>query len=443
MSSIQRWVGPNLPRWMARVSGVALIAVGLLEPIWSAQPVAPVITQIASNLPAVATVPGLPAQPAAGPAPVGLAVTPPMGWNGFNRFHRDVNEGIVESEARALVASGMAAAGYRYVNLDGGWDLLKRTWSGQLVPDPRKFPHGIKPVADYVHSLGLKFGIYTSAGYLNCAQTSAGSYGYYKQDAAMFASWGVDYVKLDWCSIPYRFYPGLSRRQVSQLLAGQMAQALASTRRPMVYDVNDWADTNPGSWARGLAHMWRTASDSRDAYSSLLFNFTHTVGLYQSAGPGGWNDPDMLEVGNGGMNATEYRSEFSLWAEMAAPLIAGNDLTAMSRNTVGILTNPQVIAVDQDRLGQPGRPIAKSNGLWVLAKPLEGGDVAVVLFNATNVPAIISTTAREVGVASGARYDLDDLWGGAMDRETTGSISANVPAHGVVMYTVSTLRSNS
>jgi len=429
MSSIQRWVELNLSHWMARVSGVALIVVGLLGPAWMAQPGAH-ITQL-----------GSPDQPvAAVETPAQLALTPPMGWNGFNRFIHDVNENRVEAQARALIASGMQAKGYTYINLDGGWDLFARSQKGELVADPGRFPHGIKPVADYVHSLGLKFGIYTSAGLFNCARTSAGSYGHYQQDATTFAAWGVDYVKFDWCFIPYKLYKSQSQRQVGQMLAELMGRALAATDRPMIYDVNDyWAGDETWTWAPKLAHMWRTAQDSKDHFQSLMQNFTHNVEHFKGARPGNWNDPDMLEVGNGGMTETEYQAQFSLWAVMAAPLIAGNDLTSMSDATQAILTNQAVISVDQDPLGRQGYPIASAGGLWVLVKPLAGGDRAIVLFNSTTRPRTISTTAAQAGLGGWSRYDLLDVWTGATI-QTGGEISATVAPHGVVMYVVSTLR---
>ncbi|HZC51192.1 MAG TPA: glycoside hydrolase family 27 protein [Mycobacterium sp.] len=379
----------------------------------------------------------------------GLARTPPMGWNGFNHFRRDVTESIVKTEAQTIVASGMQAAGYRYVNLDGGWDLLQRDPDGQLQPDPAKFPHGIKALADFVHSLGLKFGIYASAGLTNCAATSAGSYGHYQQDADTFASWGVDYVKLDWCVIPYQDFPDLSAEQVAQLLGTQMGQALAATRRPMVYDINDASGARnhdeDWTWAPGIANLWRVTSDIADTYTSMVNHFcscagqptgrSSDVGLYAFAGPGGWNDPDMLEVGNGGMTNTEYQAEFSLWAEMAAPLIAGNDLGTMSAATQRILTNRAVIAVDQDPLGKQGYPVTNASGDWVLSKQLANGDRAVVLFNQNDTPAVISTSASQIGLPDAQAYLQNDLWRHAATR-TTGAISATVPAHAVVMYRV-------
>src|SRR2546421_9339563 len=236
---------------------------------------------------------------------------------------------MVEAEARALVRSGMKAAGYTYVNLDGGWALPWRDSNGALIPNPFKFPDGIKAVADYVHNLGLKFGIYTSAGMKNCYGSMAGSYGHYRQDVATFASWGVDYVKFDRCFIPYGAFPHLSDGQIAQVLTRQMGAAIAAVGRPMVYDLN-FADVQSWAWPVPMAAMWRTTWDIKGTYRSLLSNFRANVSCYARARPGRWNDPDMLEIGNRGLTVTEQQAQFSLWAEMAAPLIAGNDLTTMT-----------------------------------------------------------------------------------------------------------------
>jgi len=370
---------------------------------------------------------------AIGPLSPELTAAPPMGWNGFNHFYHSVSAATVAAQANAIISSGMKAAGYRYVNLDGGWDLLWRSRSGSLQPDPAKFPQGIKPVADYVHSLGLRFGIYSSAGMENCAATSAGSYGHFRQDAALFAAWGVDYLKLDWCFIPYHNYPRLNRKQISQMLASEMADALAATGRLIVYDVNDVTNNEPWSSAPGRANLWRTTSDIQDKYSSMVWNFTHNVKHYVHAGPRGWNDPDMLEVGNGGMSVTEYQSQFSLWAEMAAPLIAGNDLATMSPVTQGILTNRAVIGVDQDPLGRQGYPVASAGGHWVLTKPLMNGDSAVVFFNQTDTAATITATATQVGMPTATEYSVLNLWTGTT-AQTAGVITATVPPHGSVFY---------
>ena len=365
----------------------------------------------------------------------GYALTPPMGWNGYNHFGLAVTDATVRAMARVLVASGMRSLGYVYVNLDGGWDLKQRDSSGRLQPDPRKFPHGIKPVADYVHALGLKFGIYTSAGYKNCANTSAGSFGHYNIDADTFASWGVDYVKLDWCYMPVRAYSWMSHVAMSQMLAKRFGAALLASGRKMVLDVNDWIDPSTPEWSDDLGNLGRTAPDITDSYASMLYNFKRNVRSYANAGPDHWNDPDMLEVGSAGLSLNEQRTQFSLWAEMAAPLIAGNDLSNMSHEVFAILTNTQVIAVDQDALGAQGYPVSNRNGLWVLAKPLSNEDRAVVLFDQNERPAVIRTTLADVGFTGSGTFQLHDLWTG-QTLTTKGVISALVPAHGVVMYLV-------
>ncbi len=388
-------------------------------------------------IPGQRPLPSLPAARIGHDFPEGVGgARPPMGWNGFNHYYIHVTGAIVEAEARALVDSGMAALGYQYVNIDGGWDLKTRDSSGALRPDPRKFPDGIAPVAAYVHSLGLKFGMYTSAGFLNCAATSAGSYGHFQQDARLFASWGVDYLKFDWCNIPYEYYPHMTHVQVGVMLARQMREALTATGREILYDVNDYiAADHTWTWAPGISDLWRTTPDQHDDYQSLLWNFEHNVGLYRRAGPDGWNDPDMLEVGNWGMSATEYRSQFTLWSEMAAPLIAGNNLVTMTPAIRDILTNPYVIAVDQDPLGKQGYVVSQIGGHWVMTKLLADGDRAVVFFNQTNSPVRISTTAAAVGLERAPVYNWLNLWTGEVDG-VTASISAVVPAHAVVMYRV-------
>lgn len=364
-----------------------------------------------------------------------LVAPPPMGWNPFNRYRLNVTEALVKAEAQALVSSGLKSAGYRYVNLDGGWDLMQRAPDGSLQADPSKFPDGIPPLAAYVHSLGLKFGIYTSIGTENCAGTSAGSYGHYQQDAATFAAWGVDYLKLDWCDLPYPNYPHLSHQQVSAQLARQMAQALKATGRPIYLDLNDWKDPAPLRWAPAIASMWRVAPDIHDATWSMIGNFVRDESLSRYSRPGGWNDPDMLEVGNGGMSADAYRAEMSLWAELAAPLIAGNDLTVMTPATRAMLTNQAVLAVDQDRLGVQGYAVSAYEGRWVLTRPLADGSRAVVLFNASGYWSWIGTSVRAIGFSEPAVYSLTNLWSGAVTR-TSEDIDAEVPPYGAVMYRV-------
>ena len=324
------------------------------------------------------------------PPPTSSA-TPPMGWNGYNEYHTYMTASMLEAEARALVSSGMKSAGYNYVILDGGWALPWRNRFGEQQANPQRFPHGLQPVIQYVHSLGLRFGLYTSAGTENCAHTSVGSYGHYATDAATFARWGVDYLKFDWCYIPYGNYPSRTPMQVSQLLARQMATALAATHRRIVLDINDTLikrDT-PSAWAGGFGGLWRTTPDIQDNFASVVHNFQLNERNLDHTHPGAWNDPDMLEAGNSGLTTVESQTQFTLWAEMAAPLIAGTNLTTMSPATSRVLLNRQVIAVDQDPLGIPGSIVARGQGTWVLTKPLVNHTQAIVLFNSTNAPGCV------------------------------------------------------
>jgi len=355
----------------------------------------------------------------------GLAQTPPMGWNDWNAFGCNVSEQLVEQTADYIVSSGLKAAGYQYVNIDDCWMSSSRSSSGHLVPDPTKFPDGISGVANYVHSKGLKLGIYESAGTATCAGYP-GSLNHETTDAADFAAWGVDYLKYDNCNNQGVDY---------QTRYNAMRNALAATGRPIVYSLCEWGDDSVWTWGANTGNLWRTTGDINASFGSMLSNFHTNVGLYSYASKGAWNDPDMLEVGNG-MSYTEDRSEFSLWAEMAAPLISGTDLRSASPATLGIYKNTGVIAVDQDSLGKQGHEVSSSGGLDVLTKPLSNGDVSVVLFNENSSAATISTTASAVGATSSSSYKLSNLWSHVVT-STSGSISATVPGHGVVMYRVS------
>ncbi len=367
--------------------------------------------------------------------PNGAAPTPPMGWNDWYSVYCGVNAQLVEQTAQEMVANGMKAAGYDYVNIDDCWMAGSRDASGSLVADPTRFPGGIKPVADYVHSLGLKLGIYEDAGTTTCAGYP-GSLGHEAQDAATFASWGVDYVKYDRCSIPYGDFPGESEQQVQQTLYTRMSDALKATGRPIAFSIcNPDPGDDPWQWGPPIANLWRTTEDIQDNFGSILANFEGTVYHYADAGPGAWNDPDLLQIGNGGSSLVEYTTEFSLWAEMAAPLIASTNIAALTHAELAIYENPNVIAVDQDPLGRPGVPISSGHGLWVMIKQLRGGGRAVLLFNSTNTAATISTTAAAAGLPRGRVYEIDNLWTNGIT-QTGGAISAFVPGHGVAMFTV-------
>jgi alpha-galactosidase len=361
----------------------------------------------------------------------GLARTPPMGFNNWNstECRADFNEAMVKGIADIFVSSGLKAAGYQYVNLDDCWAETRRDASGHLVPSHVRFPHGIKAVADYVHGKGLKLGIYTSAGTHTCNKAGfPGGLGHEQTDADTFASWGVDYLKYDNCN-----NQGVDA--VKRYTA--MRDALRRTGRPIVYSICEWGKNKPWTWGPNVGNLWRTTGDISANWASMISKAHSNESHASAAGPGRWNDPDMLEVGNGRLTPTENRTHFSLWAEMAAPLLIGTDLRKASATTFSILGNTDVIAVDQDPLGKQGTIVSSAGGLVVYTKQLTGGARAVLLLNESGATATVSTTAARAGLPGAASYTLKDLWSKAT-RTTTGTISASVPAHGVVFYRVST-----
>lgn len=356
----------------------------------------------------------------------GLARTPPMGFNNWNATQctPDFNAAMVESTADTLVSTGLAKSGYRYVNLDDCWAKSTRDDAGRLVPDPSRFPHGIKPIADYVHARGLKLGIYSSAGSTTCSAVGfPGGLGHEASDARQFADWGVDYLKYDNCN-----NRGVDARQRYTA----MRDALAATHRPIVYSICEWGQSAPWQWASRVGNSWRTTADITDTWPSMQANFRQNVQLAGAAQPGHWNDPDLLEVGNGGMTAAEYRSQFSLWAMMAAPLLISTDLRRASNETLRVLGNSDLVAVDQDPLGRQAVQVVDTGGFNVLVKPLANGDRAVALFNETAAGSTIRTDLSAVGLPAG-RYRSRDLWSGAVT-EASGEIAAQVPAHSTVVY---------
>ncbi|UNO38914.1 NPCBM/NEW2 domain-containing protein [Streptomyces sp. MST-110588] len=362
--------------------------------------------------------------------PDGLAKTPPMGFNNWNSTYcrAEFNEAMIKGIADLFVEKGLKAAGYQYVNIDDCWARPTRDAQGKLVPHPTRFPNGIKAVADYIHSKGLKFGLYTSAGTRTCDPVGMpGALGHEASDARQFAEWGVDYLKYDNCN-----NQGLDakKRYIT------MRDALKATGRPIVYSICEWGENKPWLWAADVGHLWRTTGDIKDNWASMVSILKKNLPLAPYAGPGHWNDPDMLEVGNGGMSGTEYRSHFSMWSMMAAPLLIGTDLRKATPETFEILNNREVIALDQDPLGKQGTVVKSENGRWTVAKQLAGGDRAVALFNETDQPQRITTTAKAVGLPKAPGYRLRDLWK-HQDFHTTGTISATVPAHGTVVFRAS------
>jgi alpha-galactosidase len=370
----------------------------------------------------------LPAQfnsPAARARDDGVARTPPMGWNSWNRFGCDISERLIQNTADAMVASGMRDAGYQYVVIDDCWQV-SRDAQGTIVADPWRFPSGIAALADYIHARGLKFGLYTDVGSRTC-QGRPGSLGHEWQDAATYAAWGVDYVKVDWC-----YNDGLDATAQYRLFRN----ALAATGRPMVLSICTWGLENPWDWGSDTGHLWRTTQDIDDRWSTLLQIIRENVVRAYAAGPGGWNDPDMLEVGNGGMNDAEYRTHFSLWAMMAAPLIAGNDLPHMSDATRDILLNSEVIAIDQDARGTPALIVHDDDGRQVWSRPLSDPSArAVALFNPTDTAAAITVRWADIGLAPGDAL-VRDLWAHADRGAVADSFTATVEPHGTVMLKI-------
>ena len=362
-----------------------------------------------------------------------LALTPPMGWNSWNKFACNVSEELLRQTADAMVKSGMKGAGYQYVIIDDCWQV-ERDKDGNIIPDAQRFPSGMKALGDYIHSLGLKFGIYSDAGVHTC-EGRPGARGYEFQDARQYAAWGVDYLKFDWCSTSTQDGPS------SYAL---MRQALDASGRPIVFSLCEWGTAKPWLWgAKVGGNLWRTTDDIADKFvngnkkgGGMLNVLDLQVGLESYAGPGHWNDPDMLEVGNGGMTNTEYRSHFSLWSILAAPLLAGNDLRSMTPEIRDILTNKEVIAVDQDALGSEGRRVTKNGDLEVWVKQLKDGSRAVVLFNRGSSLQDIGVSWEELGYPDHFSAAVRDLWQHKDLGKFTGRFSAPVESHGVVMVTV-------
>ena len=363
----------------------------------------------------------------------GLAKTPPMGWNSWNKFACNVSEKLIKEMADAMVTSGMRDAGYVYLVIDDCWQI-DRDGQGNILADPQRFPWGMKALADYVHSKGLKFGLYSDAGTLTC-QKRPGSRGYEFQDARQYATWGVDYLKYDWCS---------TSTQNAPASYSIMRDALAKAGRPIVFSICEWGTSKPWLWAGPIGNLWRTTGDIQDCWDCKRdwggMGVVHILdlqdGLESYAGPGRWNDPDMLEVGNGGMTTTEYRSHFSLWCILAAPLMAGNDLRSMSPEIAEILTNREVIAVDQDPLGMQGRRVKRSGDLEVWSKQLADGGRAVVLFNRGPKAAEMSVSWTDIGYPQHLTAKVRDLWAHKDLGNLSEKFSAAVPSHGVVMVTI-------
>ncbi len=341
----------------------------------------------------------------------GLAETPPMGWNSWNCFACEgINEQVIMEIADAMEESGMKEAGYEYIVIDDCWQTGREA-DGTITADPDKFPSGMKALADYIHSKGLKFGIYSDAGRGTC-QNRPGSRGYEFQDARTYAAWGVDFLKYDWCNT------GTQNAQASYQL---MRDALYQAGRPVLFSMCEWGLSQPWLWAKDVAHMWRTTGDIRNNWDipdakegkvwggGVIVNLDMQQGLEEFAGPGGWNDPDMLYVGNGVLTEEEDRAHFSLWCMLSAPLMTGNDLRYMPESTRALLTNRELIAIDQDPLGKQGFKIKDYGEFEVYYKPLQNDDIAVCLFNRFDFPVHVEldwTTLNPVVFINNKKFEI-------------------------------------
>ncbi|XP_030489629.2 alpha-galactosidase 3 isoform X1 [Cannabis sativa] len=358
----------------------------------------------------------------------GLAKTPQMGWNSWNFFACDINETVIRETADALVLSGLADLGYVYLNIDDCWSSPARNLKGQLEPDPKTFPSGIKALADYVHVKGLQLGIYSDAGAFTC-QVRPGSLFHENDDAKLFASWGVDYLKYDNCFNlgidPKKRYP-------------PMRDALNSTGRTIFYSLCEWGVDDPALWAGKVGNSWRTTDDINDSWASMttIADLNDKWAAY--AGPGGWNDPDMLEVGNGGMTYQEYRAHFSIWALMKAPLLIGCDIRNMTVETFEIVSNKEVIDINQDQLGVQGRKIQVSGPdgcrqIW--AGPLSGHRLAVALWNRCAKASTITAHWETLGLQSSTSVAIRDLWQHKdVAEDAVSSFGARVDSHDCNLY---------
>ena len=353
-----------------------------------------------------------------------LARTPPMGWNSWNYFACKVTDADIRRAADAMVSNGMKAAGYQYVNVDDCWQG-KRDEKGRIQGN-EKFSD-MKALGDYIHSKGLKFGIYSSPGPKTCGGFE-GSLGHEEQDAQTYASWGVDYLKYDRCSAP-------PEREKQLAAYRKMAEALRRTGRPIVLSICQYGEERVWSWGASVGgNLWRTTGDITAEYDRMAYIGFGQNGLERFAGPGHWNDPDMLEVGNGKLTEDENRTHMSLWCLLAAPLLAGNDLSKMTPQTVAVLTNPEIIAVDQDPAGMQGYRVWQEGLYEIWVKPLADGSKAAGLFNRAWRAATLTASFHDLKVGDTAR--VRDLWQRKDLGVFTGSFTATVPTHGVVLVKI-------
>ncbi|XP_022890795.1 alpha-galactosidase 1-like [Olea europaea var. sylvestris] len=356
----------------------------------------------------------------------GLGSTPPMGWNSWNHFACNIGEKTIKETADALVSTGLSKLGYIYVNIDDCWAESSRDNKGRLVAKKSTFPSGIKALADYVHSKGLKLGIYSDAGYYTCSKKQPGSLGHEEQDAKTFASWGIDYLKYDNCnndfSKPTQRYPVMTR-------------ALMNSGRPIFFSLCEWGDLHPALWGYNVGNSWRTTNDISDNWDSMVSRADQNEVYADLARPGGWNDPDMLEVGNGGMTKDEYIVHFSIWAISKAPLLIGCDVRNTTKEVMEIIANKEVIAVNQDKLGVQAKKVRMEGDLEVWAGPLSNYRVAVVLLNRGAGRNSIIAHWDDIGLPPNTAVIARDLWKHkSLETKFIGNLTATVDSHACKMY---------
>ncbi|HKB92461.1 MAG TPA: glycoside hydrolase family 27 protein [Opitutaceae bacterium] len=366
----------------------------------------------------------------------GLAPTPPMGWNTWNTFAGNINESLVKETAEALVASGMRDAGYKYVVLDDAWLSKERDANGNVVADPVKFPSGMSALGDFLHARGLKFGIYNCAGAQTCAGYPGGR-GHEFQDARTYASWGVDYLKYDWCN-----HGTADARETYKI----MRDAIRSAGRPIIFSLCEWGDSKPWTWAADVGHLWRTTGDIMACYdcrqqwsSGWKVILDAQVGLEKYAGPDHWNDPDMLEVGNKGLTPAESRAHFSLWCMLAAPLMAGNDVRHMVAETRALLTDAEAIAIDQDPLGKQGSRFRTETGREIWIKELSAGDWAMCVLNTGLSSAEFVVEWNDFSFLKG-KYTVRDVWAKKAIGTTSEKYSSRVDSHDVMLFRLTPIK---
>lgn len=374
-----------------------------------------------------------------------LAPTPPMGWNSWNPFGKNVSEKLIRETADAMVSSGLKDAGFTYIVIDDYWQGTRDTSSGILSCNSERFPSGIKALADYVHSKGLKFGIYSDAGTLTCGDQPA-SFGYEENDARMFADWGVDYLKYDYC---YCTDYGSENNDYKMAIARYqtMGNALKATGRPIVYSICEWGPRSPWLWGKDVGgHLWRISYDVGDKWDEprnehsqigILTAIDAMTDLERFSGPGMWNDPDMLVIGlrntgyikGGGCNDIEYRTQMSMWCMFSAPLMIGCDISSMSEETKAILLNKDIIAIDQDPLGKQAFRVWRKDGLEAWQKSLTGGRFAIALFNRNSFNATAKVTLKELELDPAADFNAYDVWKHTEVKQPSGGLTADLKPH--------------